>query len=88
MRRRKFTNIGSNSRNKFKKNWLQFEDAYPYLTIDRKGSDGWYNATCPNHIDDKPSLSFKEGKDGEIIVHCFAGCKNKDIIEAIRETMI
>ena len=88
MKRRKFTSIGGNSRNKFKRNWLQFEDAYPYLTVEREGSDGWYSAVCPSHIDEKPSLGFKEGKDGELVVHCHAGCENKDIIEAVKELMV
>ena len=88
MKRRKYTTIGRNSHSKFKKNWLQFDDAYPYLTVTREGSDGWFAAACPAHTDDRPSLGFKEGQDGELVVHCHAGCEIKDIREAIKEMMI
>ena len=87
MRRRKYTTIGRNS-SKFKRDWLQFDDAYPYLDVDREGSDGWYSAVCPAHTDERPSLGFKEGEDGELVVHCHAGCEMRDIIEAVREMMI
>lgn len=35
---------------------------------------GRYMANCPAHEDRSPSLSIREGKDGRVLVHCFAGC--------------
>ena len=39
----------------------------------QKSSSG-YSACCPAHEDENPSLSIKEGCDGKILLHCFAGC--------------
>ena len=36
------------------------------------GSD--YMSCCPAHDDENPSLSVREGCDGKILLHCFAGC--------------
>lgn len=33
-----------------------------------------YKALCPAHGDKSPSLSVKEGDDGRVLLHCFAGC--------------
>ena len=40
--------------------------------------DGW-EAICPAHNDDKPSLHLNETDDSRALVHCFAGCKYSDI---------
>ena len=40
-----------------------------------------YMARCPAHNDKKPSLSISEA-DGKILVHCFAGCETKDVLDA------
>ncbi|MEA4928566.1 MAG: hypothetical protein VB104_07810 [Candidatus Limiplasma sp.] len=37
---------------------------------------------CPAHADRKCSLSVKDGERG-IVLHCFAGCRNEDILEAM-----
>ena len=43
-----------------------------------------YVAKCPSHgTDTSPSLSVKEGQDGRVLCHCFAGCRFKEIIEAL-----
>ncbi len=42
-----------------------------------------YKATCPAHDDSNPSLSISEGKDGRILIHCFAGCPTENILEAV-----
>jgi putative DNA primase/helicase len=39
---------------------------------------------CPAHDDKRPSLSIKDGDDGGIIVHCFAGCHYADIKDELR----
>ena len=39
-------------------------------------------AQCPAHDDGNPSLSIT-GIEGEVLVHCFAGCTHKDIADAL-----
>lgn len=38
---------------------------------------------CPAHEDRSPSLSIREGDDGRVLVHCFAGCSIEAICEAL-----
>jgi len=45
--------------------------------------NGYYMARCPAHEDLNPSLSITEGDDGQVLVHCFAGCKITEIVAAI-----
>jgi hypothetical protein len=40
-------------------------------------------AKCPAHDDSRPSLSVKDGEVG-IVVHCHAGCEQRDVIAALR----
>lgn len=42
-----------------------------------------YKARCPVHPDSVPSLSINEGGDGRIVLHCFAGCKTADVLNAV-----
>ena len=81
----KYRKFGRNLRHK---TWLSFDDAWPYMEVSREGSDGWYSASCPSHVDERPSLGFKEGDEGELVVMCHAGCETKDVIIAIKELMI
>ena len=81
MKYRKFGNFKQ-------KKWLSFDDAWPYMEVERNGSDGWYSASCPSHVDDRPSLGFKEGNEGELVVICHAGCATVDIIKAVKELMV
>jgi hypothetical protein len=48
----------------------------------RYGS-GWM-ARCPAHRDNNPSLSLRDA-NGKILVHCFAGCSQDDVVAALRE---
>lgn len=41
-----------------------------------------YQALCPAHDDDDPSLSITES-NGKILVNCFAGCPTRNIVEAM-----
>ncbi len=41
-------------------------------------------ARCPAHEDREPSLSVRDGADGEPMFHCFAGCRWQDIKDALR----
>ncbi len=47
---------------------------------------GWYTAQCPAHKDRRPSLSFKENKNGGVIVKCHAGCSRQEIMRALGYT--
>ncbi len=47
----------------------------------RQAGGGW-EAACPCHEDRKPSLSITEKPD-RLLLHCFAGCENEDIVAAI-----
>ena len=40
-------------------------------------------ARCPAHDDRSPSLSLKDGRDGEMLLHCFAGCEFHRIRDAL-----
>jgi putative DNA primase/helicase len=42
-----------------------------------------YQACCPAHDDNKPSLSIGIGEDGRILVNCKAGCPTEDVCVAL-----
>ena len=41
------------------------------------------NWQCPAHADGSPSLSLSEGRDGAVLVHCFAGCTVHQVMHAL-----
>ena len=41
-------------------------------------------ARCPAHDDREPSLSIRDGVDGEPVFNCFAGCDWRDIKDVLR----
>jgi hypothetical protein len=43
-------------------------------------SGAGYVAKCPHHDDRRASLSVKEGDDGRVLLHCFAGCATADVV--------
>ena len=45
------------------------------------------SARCPAHDDKTNSLSVTQGKDGRILLHCFAGCRSEDIVSAMGLSM-
>lgn len=49
----------------------------------RRTDAGRWQAKCPAHDDRSPSLSVKEGEDGRVLVHCFAGCCLAAILAAL-----
>jgi len=42
-----------------------------------------YQAQCPAHDDNEPSLSVAEGEDGRALVKCFAGCETEEVVAAL-----
>jgi hypothetical protein len=49
----------------------------------RRAGPGRWMARCPSHEDRTPSLSLTE-RAGRVLVYCFAGCRQRDVIEALR----
>jgi hypothetical protein len=49
----------------------------------RKAGSGW-TALCPAHCDRSPSLSLRDA-NGKVLVHCHAGCNQKNVIAALQE---
>ena len=49
----------------------------------RRSGSGWM-ARCPAHRDANPSLSIRDS-DGKILIHCFAGCSQDDVVSALRQ---
>lgn len=50
--------------------------------VKQSGTGRWM-ARCPAHEDKSPSLSVREIDDGRILLHCFGGCPNGDVLAAI-----
>lgn len=42
-----------------------------------------HTASCPAHSDQNPSLSIDVSPAGKILVHCHAGCRVHDVVEAL-----
>lgn len=56
-------------------------DVLPKLRNVSKNSNG-YQASCPAHIDETPSLSIKDESE-KLVLYCHKGCKFEDIIRAL-----
>ena len=57
------------------------------LEVDR-GPDhrGEYLAFCPAHDDrNTPNLRVEEAEDGRVLLHCFAGCSQDEVLSALEE---
>ena len=48
-----------------------------------KGRNGSWTARCPAHADNGPSLAVREGEDGRVLLHCFAGCETANVLGAV-----
>jgi hypothetical protein len=49
----------------------------------KQTATGRWIAKCPAHEDRSPSLSVRETEDGRVLLHCFAGCANGDVLAAL-----
>ncbi len=48
----------------------------------KRNGQGW-QARCPAHDDDRPSLSVHAGDDGRVLLNCHAGCGFADVLTAL-----
>lgn len=48
----------------------------------RQAAGGW-TAICPAHADRSPSLSIANGRDGRLLVRCFASCTAHEVMTAV-----
>ncbi len=51
--------------------------------LDARRAGSQWMAPCPAHEDTNPSLSIRD-IDGKILLHCHAGCSQRDIITALK----
>lgn len=49
----------------------------------RRAGGGWL-ARCPVHDDREPSLSLRDGGGGRLLWHCYGGCSQERVAEALR----
>lgn len=61
---------------------MQFKEFLSKLEGVKRDKNNQYTALCPAHDDHKPSLSVTE-KAGKILLHCFAGCNYKAILDEL-----
>ncbi len=52
--------------------------------LDGRWQGAYGMAHCPAHDDREPSLSIRDGVDGEPVFKCFAGCDWRDVKDALR----
>ena len=52
--------------------------------LDAKKIGGSWTCRCPAHDEKTPSFRISESDTGKILLHCFGGCSQKSVIEALR----
>src|ERR1700693_4079715 len=52
-----------------------------HLGARRTGPGRWI-ALCPAHEDKYPSLAIAEGRDGRVLLRCWAGCDLKTVLKS------
>lgn len=50
---------------------------------ERSGKD--WKCRCPAHEDKNPSLSLRDGDDGKLVAHCYAGCSWEQIAKELEK---
>jgi AAA domain/Homeodomain-like domain len=55
-----------------------------FRALKGRGKPHDFMAICPAHRDRNPSLHVTTTKDGATLVHCFAGCTQDAVIDALR----
>jgi hypothetical protein len=56
-----------------------------FRALQGSGKPNDFMASCPAHDDRNPSLHVTTTKDGATLVHCFAGCTQDAVIDALRD---
>src|SRR5262249_61903535 len=56
-----------------------------FRALNGRGAPHDFMASCPAHDDRNPSLHVTTTKDGGTLVHCFAGCTQDAVIDALRD---
>lgn len=59
---------------------ISIDDVLPLLNKVKKMGRNQYQAECPSHQDDTPSLSIGSTTEGKALLHCHANCSYLDII--------
>lgn len=49
----------------------------------KSAGDRKWKAHCPAHEDKNPSFSISESSTGKVLVKCWAGCTQEEVIEAL-----
>jgi hypothetical protein len=57
--------------------------AFAELVNARRTGRGRWQARCPAHADHSPSFSIREGPNGQVWLHCFAGCQLDAILASL-----
>jgi AAA domain len=52
-----------------------------------KGTGNGWDALCPAHDDRRRSLSVSIGRDGKVLLKCFAGCPTEEVVAALGLSM-
>jgi hypothetical protein len=58
-------------------------EKFAALVKGRRVGAGKWQATCPAHEDEHPSLSIAVGRDGRVLLHCWAGCRTTEVLTAL-----
>jgi len=66
---------------------MNIQELLNKLEKHRTTSDRQWQACCPAHDDNTPSLSIALGDDERILLHCQAGCDTKNILQALEIEM-
>ena len=59
------------------------DDVLSRLQKVRQKSDTQWLACCPAHDDRSPSLSVGIGNDGRVLLKCWTGCSQKEVVDAL-----
>jgi hypothetical protein len=63
---------------------VSFQTLLSSLSAQPGGGDNW-RSTCPAHADSSPSFSIGIAPGGGLWFHCFAGCSQRAVVDALQE---
>jgi 5S rRNA maturation endonuclease (ribonuclease M5) len=55
-----------------------------FVNVYKRSATG-FHVHCPAHDDPNPSLHINEGPEGQVLLHCFAGCSYNEVTEAMQQ---